>query len=246
MKLWKRLWKLRLWRQRLGSVALKVFWGVFLGVALSHRPSRLGLLTVIDVARRLRLEDPLVHQFADLPADRKGQLLAVPGDLYGLVLVPWVQDARHLGEVQVVQAQPAHLESSAETFEDIGGRLPHWCEHLGIALEAAGAVHGEDEDHMRGTPEGLVELLLVPARCGPHLVLDRQDQILVVAALHHKVPCPRVAVDLRRRGVRRGHLARSLPRGLPRGRLHHFHNRRHLRLISIVPLHILGHETQVH
>lgn len=67
--------------------------------------------------------------------------------------------------------------------------MAYGAQHLGVALEAAGAVDGEEEYHVRRSAERLVQLLLVlPRRSSPNLVFNRQNEVFVAAALDYKVP----------------------------------------------------------
>lgn len=65
----------------------------------------------------------LVEEPAELKAQAEGELLAVPGDLDGLVLVEGVRQLLRLFEGQVEAPDPVHIEAVADRCAAFPGSL---------------------------------------------------------------------------------------------------------------------------
>lgn len=125
---------------------------------------------------RCSLEDAQINHVTKRFANIVGQLLAIPGNLNRFILIPWIKHMRNVAEMEVVEPKPLHVEGSAIIFKDLRFLAsPNQPLHRSIALEAATAVHREDQDNVWGKTQSRVELLLIVSLSGPNVVLNGQN-----------------------------------------------------------------------
>lgn len=102
----------------------------------------LHLVLVGDVSSWVAPEDVIVDHLADLAAHFVRELLPISRDLHRLVLVPGIGDIGHIPEVEVIKAEPAHVEHTAITLEDVcPPAAADFGLHLSVALKSTTAVY---------------------------------------------------------------------------------------------------------